>query len=162
MVTTLIPVFLSVVSLASAVAPATIHTYLNDYLSSGSEVFFPSDAAYTTELTKRWSAYDAPNYVIGVKPAIAEDVSIIINFFSFSGFTTDAQMLEIDAFAERRRAAFAKANGADKGLEVYVNYAHGNEGRDAWYGADKLPRLSTIKSTWDPSNLFNFTNGFVL
>ncbi|KAL0255201.1 hypothetical protein SLS55_009731 [Diplodia seriata] len=65
----------------------------------------------------------------------------------------------ISDFALERRAAFVELNGA-KGLEVYVNYAHGDEGREAWYTAEKLSKLESIKSTWDPSNLFNFTNGF--
>jgi len=78
---------------------------------------------------------------------------------SFSGFTTDSQISAIAAFAKARRAAFAKLNGA-KGLQVYVNYAHGDEGRDAWYTAGKLPKLEQLKKTWDPHSLFNFTNGF--
>ncbi|KAF1923394.1 FAD binding domain-containing protein [Didymella exigua CBS 183.55] len=79
-------------------------------------------------------------------------------FFSFSGFTTNAQISAIAAFAEDRRAAFAKLNSA-KGLQVYVNYAHGDEGRNAWYTAEKLPSLEYLKGQWDPQNLFNFTNG---
>ncbi|KAF1359685.1 FAD-binding domain-containing protein [Lizonia empirigonia] len=81
-------------------------------------------------------------------------------FFSFSGFTTDSQISVIAEFAEQRRTAFAELNG-DKGLEVYVNYAHGDEGRDAWYSTQKLSRLQNIKSAWDPNNLFRFTNSFV-
>jgi hypothetical protein len=79
---------------------------------------------------------------------------------SFSGFETDAQISAIAKFANERRSAFAKLNGA-KGLEVYVNYAHGDEGRNAWYTAPKLPRLEKLKQKWDPNSLFNFTNGFV-
>ncbi|KAH6639126.1 hypothetical protein C7974DRAFT_449046 [Boeremia exigua] len=79
-------------------------------------------------------------------------------FFSFSGFTTDAQTSYITSFAEERRAEFTKLNSG-KGLQVYVNYAHGNEGRIAWYTAEKLPKLEYLKKQWDPQNLFNFTNG---
>lgn len=49
---------------------------------------------------------------------------------SFSGFTTDAQTSAITKFAKEIRGDFSKLNGA-KGLEVYVNYAHGDEGRNA-------------------------------
>jgi hypothetical protein len=78
---------------------------------------------------------------------------------SFSGFTTDAQTFAIAKFAKEIRGNFAKLNGA-KGLEVYVNYAHGDEGHNAWYTAAKLPQLEQLKRKWDPKNLFNFTNGF--
>ncbi|EUC44408.1 hypothetical protein COCMIDRAFT_98329 [Bipolaris oryzae ATCC 44560] len=80
-------------------------------------------------------------------------------FMSFSGFTTDTQTSAIAKFAKEIRGNFAKLNGA-KGLEVYVNYAHGDEGRNAWYTAAKLPQLEQLKRKWDPQNLFNFTNGF--
>lgn len=75
---TLVPILLSAVSLASTIPSATIQTYLKDHLSSGSEVFLPSESAYATELTERWNAYDAPTYIVGVKPATVEDVSIIV------------------------------------------------------------------------------------
>ncbi|XP_014551795.1 hypothetical protein COCVIDRAFT_41943 [Bipolaris victoriae FI3] len=50
--------------------------------------------------------------------------------YLFSGFTTDAQTSAITKFAKEIRGDFAKLNGA-KGLEVYVNYTHGDEGRNA-------------------------------
>jgi fumiquinazoline A oxidase len=40
--------------------------------------------------------------------------------------------------------------------EVYLNYAHGDEGPEVWYSLEKLPQLSDLKSTWDPQQLFSF------
>jgi hypothetical protein len=41
---------------------------------------------------------------------------------------------------------------------VYVNFAHGDEGPDVWYGARKLRRLGLLKGQWDPRGLFSFYN----
>ncbi|KAL2256015.1 hypothetical protein VTK26DRAFT_2346 [Humicola hyalothermophila] len=64
----------------------------------------------------------------------------------------------IDAFAEPVRQAYAEGGG-NPNLEVYVNYAHGNEGVNSWYTPRKLGRLRRLKNRWDPQNLFAFTNG---
>jgi len=71
---------LSVVGLTSAVTPVSIQSYLRNHLSSKSEVFLSSSQSYQTELTERWNAYQAPSYVVGVKPATAQDVSTIVSF----------------------------------------------------------------------------------
>ncbi|KAF5849093.1 hypothetical protein GGP41_005976 [Bipolaris sorokiniana] len=60
---------------------------------------------------------------------------------TMAGFTTNAQTSAIAKFTKEIRENFAKLNGA-KGLEVYVNYTHGDEGRNAWYTAAKLSQLS--------------------
>lgn len=41
---------------------------------------------------------------------------------------------------------------------VYTNFAHGDEGPAAWYGARKLDRLSNLKLKWDPNELLSFYN----
>ncbi|KAK8011610.1 FAD-dependent oxidase [Apiospora arundinis] len=63
----------------------------------------------------------------------------------------------VEKFATSIRQKLSPMSGA-KGLEVYVNYAHGDEGPVAWYG-ENLARLRQLKSEWDPSVLFNWTNG---
>nr|QPI71215.1 FAD-linked oxidoreductase [Ovatospora brasiliensis] len=64
----------------------------------------------------------------------------------------------VDAFAVPARRAYA-AGGGNPNVEVYVNYAHGDEGVNAWYSPRKLGRLRGLKNRWDPHNLFSFTNG---
>ncbi|KFA74441.1 hypothetical protein S40288_08910 [Stachybotrys chartarum IBT 40288] len=66
----------------------------------------------------------------------------------------------VDDFARPVRQALAEGGG-NPGLEVYVNYAHGDEGPAAWYTRRKLPRLRELKRRWDPKALFNFSNGIV-
>lgn len=51
-------------------------------------------------------------------------------------------------------------SGSDS-LEVYLNFAHGNEGPEAWWTEDKLPVLKGLKAKYDPTNLFHFYNPLV-
>ncbi|KAL6156932.1 hypothetical protein ACJQWK_06901 [Exserohilum turcicum] len=73
---------LSLVGLTSAVTPGNIQSYLKSHLSSSAEVLLPSDPAYKTDLTERWNSYQAPSYVVGVKPSTAEDVATIVRYAS--------------------------------------------------------------------------------
>ncbi|KAH8799835.1 hypothetical protein F5884DRAFT_117923 [Xylogone sp. PMI_703] len=43
-------------------------------------------------------------------------------------------------------------------LEIYDNYAHGNEGPVVWYTEESLERLIPLKQRWDPKKLFSWTN----
>lgn len=43
-------------------------------------------------------------------------------------------------------------------LATYSNFAHGDEGPVAWYSAEFLPRLSSLKRQWDPTGLFSWHN----
>ena len=55
------------------------------------------------------------------------------------------------------RNSWAATSGYPE-LSVYVNYAHGDETLEQRYGRDKLPRLASLKKTWDPSNVFAYNN----
>lgn len=39
---------------------------------------------------------------------------------------------------------------------MYVNYAHGDEGPEAWYDVENLPRLAKLKMEWDPEQHFSW------
>lgn len=43
-------------------------------------------------------------------------------------------------------------------LEVYVHFAHGDEGNAAWYTEQKLEKLEALKNKYDPKSLFSFYN----
>ncbi|TGO20463.1 hypothetical protein BPAE_0294g00090 [Botrytis paeoniae] len=43
-------------------------------------------------------------------------------------------------------------------LEVYVHFAHGDEGNAAWYTEHKLKQLKELKNKYDPNSLFSFYN----
>lgn len=63
----------------------------------------------------------------------------------------------VDDFLNSARHNFTIASGFDDAT-VYVNFAHGDEGPEAWYGKHNLARLGELKEKWDPQGLFSFYN----
>ncbi|KAK3324852.1 hypothetical protein B0H66DRAFT_471114 [Apodospora peruviana] len=63
----------------------------------------------------------------------------------------------INAVIVSSRAEFARTGGFGS-LATYINFAHGDEGPEAWFSAEKLPKLSTLKRQWDPKGLFSWHN----
>jgi hypothetical protein len=55
------------------------------------------------------------------------------------------------------RSLFQKTSGFAE-LSLYSNYAHGDEGVNAWYSAEKVQQLIKLKALWDPNRLFSWTN----
>jgi FAD/FMN-containing dehydrogenase len=47
-------------------------------LSSGAEIVYVSDPAYSADITPRWNLYDAPTYYGAIKPATEADVQHIV------------------------------------------------------------------------------------
>ena len=62
-----------------------------------------------------------------------------------------------DKVARGLRESWVESSGYDN-ITIYINYAHGDEELEQKYGADKLPRLASLKKTWDPTNVFAFNN----
>ncbi|VUC29972.1 unnamed protein product [Clonostachys rosea] len=82
--------------------------------------------------------------------------------YSFQSFTLLGDGLESLANSYALAARQKLAGGSNNPeLETYVNYAHGDEGQDAWYTKGKMERLSALKTRWDPKGLFNFFNGIL-
>ncbi|RWA14451.1 hypothetical protein EKO27_g629 [Xylaria grammica] len=63
----------------------------------------------------------------------------------------------VDAFLNAARHNLTAASGFYSPV-VYVNFAHGDEGVEAWYGARNVEKLTRAKQKWDPNGLFNFYN----
>lgn len=59
-------------------------------------------------------------------------------------------------FTQAARAELQETSGFD-GLSVYVNFAHGDEGVDAWYTLRKIGNLTRLKRKWDPLELFSWS-----
>ena len=55
------------------------------------------------------------------------------------------------------RESFSKTSGYHH-LAVYPNYARGDEGAEAWFGPENLPRLIALKQKFDPKGLFSVSN----
>lgn len=76
--------------------------------------------------------------------------------FSFN--ITDTSVGDkIDNFALSAVEAFNATSGFDD-MHIYVSYAHGTEGLDPMYGAEKLPKLLNLKQKWDPKGVFRYNN----
>lgn len=86
--------------------------------------------------------------------------SIGYMFLSFI-FQDEAASVAAKQFALKTRSKLLRKGCGTSPLEVYVNYAHGDEGPVAWYSERKLPRLLALKSRWDPKNLFKWTNSLL-
>lgn len=79
-------------------------------------------------------------------------------FLSFV-FPDAASAAVAEKFGLETRKELVATGSRNGTLDVYVNYAHGDEGQVAWYSDRKLPRLRALKSRWDPKQLFHWTNG---
>ncbi|KAK8070391.1 FAD binding domain protein [Apiospora hydei] len=79
--------------------------------------------AYPGEILGRWSTYDGPNHDV-----------------------------EVREFYQPLRDAIYRTSGFAS-PQVYVNYAHGDESPEAWYGPS-LSRLRLLKQKYDPQNRF--------
>ncbi|KAK7946046.1 FAD-linked oxidoreductase afoF [Apiospora aurea] len=60
--------------------------------------------------------------------------------------------VEVREFFQPLREAIYRTSGFAS-PQVYVNYAHGDEGPEAWYGSS-LSRLRMLKQKYDPQNRF--------
>jgi fumiquinazoline A oxidase len=47
-------------------------------LSLGAEIFLPTDANYTEEVTQRWTIHEAPSYLGAIKVATEADVEATV------------------------------------------------------------------------------------
>jgi hypothetical protein len=63
----------------------------------------------------------------------------------------------IDSFGRTFRDLLQKSSGREQ-LEVYTNFAHGDEGPVAWYTEAHVLRLKELKRKYDPGSLFSFYN----
>lgn len=86
----------------------------------------------------------------------------IVSFFFYSAFVfnwndeTSGARQTVAELGPELRDTLASTSGYDS-LACYVNYAHGDESPEAWYG-DHLPRLSALKAEWDPEDVFSYYN----
>jgi fumiquinazoline A oxidase len=70
---------------------------------------------------------------------------------------TPDQVPIINFFGKTFRDMLLNISGRPQ-LEVYTNFAHGDEGAVAWYSAANVPTLRALKKIYDPDSLFSFYN----
>jgi hypothetical protein len=59
----------------------------------------------------------------------------------------------VDEYMRGQRDNWVAGSGFPD-LRGYLNYAHGDEGPEMWFGAENIGRLSELKRAWDPQQLF--------
>ncbi|KAK8091032.1 hypothetical protein PG994_000537 [Apiospora phragmitis] len=64
-------------------------------------------------------------------------------------------------FGRELRDLLQRGSGRDQ-LDVYVHFAHGDEGPASWYTAERLPKLVSLKETYDPTGMFSWYNPAIL
>ena len=47
-------------------------------LSHSAQILSPDDASFSTELTQRWTDYNAPSYIGAIKPVTETDIQNIV------------------------------------------------------------------------------------
>ncbi|KAL8992184.1 MAG: hypothetical protein Q9169_007296 [Polycauliona sp. 2 TL-2023] len=145
----------------------TPNQHINIYSMALKRIHTPTFESFFARLVDFWKAYpgfqgrwllqryatQGPRAVSDSETAYGlRDAQLYMNF---EGFYTDTDLDEpVNAFLGPAREEFAKVGGYGR-LAVYPNYARGDEGAEAWYGAENLPRLAAIKRKYDPKERFS-------
>jgi fumiquinazoline A oxidase len=72
-----VPVLLAL-PLLTAATTYNLSALFGSVLSPGAEIYYPSDANWTEEVTQRWTTWEAPTYLGAIKPATELDVQDIV------------------------------------------------------------------------------------
>lgn len=67
------------VPLSGALNGSEIALHLESILSLRSGIFLPTDKNWLNETTQRYQAWNAPTYVVSIKPASKEDVQDVVH-----------------------------------------------------------------------------------
>ncbi|KAK8036947.1 FAD-dependent oxidase [Apiospora marii] len=68
-----------------------------------------------------------------------------------------SQTPPLASFGRELRDKLQEGSGK-RNLDVYVHFAHGDEGPASWYGADGQPRLAGLKEAYDRAGMFSWYN----
>ncbi|KAL9639610.1 MAG: hypothetical protein Q9204_001020 [Flavoplaca sp. TL-2023a] len=145
----------------------TPNQHINIYSMALKQVHTPTFESFFASLVDFWEAYPGfqgrwllQRYAT-TGPLAVPDAETAYGhrhtqlFMNFEGFYTDTSLDEpVNAFLTPARNAFAQVSGYGR-LAVFPNYARGDEGPEAWYGSDNLPRLAAIKQKYDPKERFS-------
>ena len=70
---------LIVAVVACEASSVNLHSLFGPHISPGAEIFVPSDANWTTEVTQRWSSWLTPSYIGAIKPTTEADIQTIVS-----------------------------------------------------------------------------------
>ncbi|KAG8163960.1 hypothetical protein KVR01_005878 [Diaporthe batatas] len=88
--------------------------------------------------------------------AFREDLLLAAPLIIYNS-TGAAEDAEVKALGNRLREIIREGTGREE-LHAYVNYAYGDEGLKAWFGAEEWrgDRLRALKEKYDPTGVFSF------
>ncbi|KAL8964735.1 MAG: hypothetical protein Q9183_004249 [Haloplaca sp. 2 TL-2023] len=145
----------------------TPNQHINIYSMALKQMHSPTFESFFANLVDFWREYpgfqgrwllqryatDGPLTV--PSPATAYGYRDAQIYMNFEGFYDDTNLDEpVNAFLTAARDDFSKVNGYGR-MAVYPNYARGDEGPEAWFGAENLPRLAAVKRQYDPKERFS-------
>ena len=84
---------LHLLGVVTAATNVNLTSLFGPHLSSGSQIFLPSNANYTVDVTQRWTTWDEPTYLGAIKPATEPDVQTIVSQ-PWQGDSPDTSMLK--------------------------------------------------------------------
>ncbi|KAK4697082.1 hypothetical protein P7C71_g938, partial [Lecanoromycetidae sp. Uapishka_2] len=148
----------------------TPNQHINIYTVALKQIDPPTFQLFFADITSFWEANPDfqgrllmqrfPNDAVQAVPdeETAYAYRDVKTYMNIEGFYTDKGLDDAaNAFMRPARDSFAKTSGFGT-LATYSNYAHGDEGPEAWYSARKLPQLSALKRKWDPDRLFSWNS----
>ncbi|KAE8146566.1 hypothetical protein BDV25DRAFT_169796 [Aspergillus avenaceus] len=144
--------------------------HINIYTVGLSQIHVPTFESFFADIDEFWRAYPdyqgrllLQRYANNAVTAVPDEESAyahraIKTYMNIEGFYTDPNIDDaVNRFVTPARDRFAKTSGFED-FSVYSNYARGDEGAEAWYGARKLSKLAQLKRKWDSKGLFSVHN----
>lgn len=157
---------------ANAPGDCTAHgVYANDYTIGLAQTDVSTFVSFFNDLTTFWQAHpDYSGFLVAERMSTAFLQSIPVESTSYGHrdikthilfeniYPADASLDDtVNDFMREARAAFQATSGFAE-LQAFVNYAHGDEGPEAWYTSAKLPKLTALKNEYDPLQLLSWNN----
>lgn len=68
-----------------------IESLFGPSLSSSAQIFLPSDAGYSLNVTQRWDKFSEPGYIGAIKPASELDIQNIVRIYPYHYWKARAQ-----------------------------------------------------------------------
>ncbi|KAK8079487.1 FAD-dependent oxidase [Apiospora hydei] len=108
-----------------------------------------------------WQEYAQYGFQLRADDSSAFSYRDVKAFVQIDSLATDAsQAPALSKFGCELRDLLQRGSGKDQ-LDVYVHFAHGDEGSASWYTKEQLPKLLKLKEAYDPAGMFSWYNPII-